>query len=545
MKQTLENMEDIFDRRINGFHQYVLSEPFHLSFASQSLCDLLGRSKAEFLNGNGSIDLYSFMVHSEDRVKYAEFLRRLSLGGRTRTLEYRLVRKDGSILHVSDTMSVGKLRDGTTVGYSVLTDITKYKPENSDPRIISDSIPSGFIKFTCEKQPKITCVNDAMLKILRSPETRGGELDYLELCLDRLLFMIPMEERSDFLRHLEAAKESLESVVREGSVLRFDGTRAHVCWATRYIENEDTQEFQSVCIDITEHNQIRTEAESRRFVKALSGVYDRVFEYDLSSKTVKCLRGNNSALLTRLENIPMQMEDANEKWINEAVFEGDREKVRAFFNENLRKNPAKTDSAPPSIQFHVLSSSRTLRGYSGILLNMDESISLFCCRSLDSEDSVSAPQSGETGTEGVTVSIRTFGYFDVFVDGKPIAFRSQKSKELFALLVDRRGGYVSSEEAIGFLWEDEPANPVTLSRYRKVALRLKNILEEYGISYVVESVDGKRRIATDRVRCDLYDYLSGAEEYSQLFKGSYLSNYSWGEKTLAELTGNLFNQEQL
>ena len=120
---------------------------------------------------------------------------------------------------------------------------------------------------------------------------------------------------------------------------------------------------------------------------------------------------------------------------------------------------------------------------------------------------------------------------------RPIAFRNKKSKELFALLVDRRGGYVSSEEAISFLWEDEPVNPVTLARYRKVALRLKNILEEYGISEVVESVDGKRRIATEKVRCDLYDYLSGKEEFSQLFKGSYLTNYSWGENTLAELAG--------
>ena len=105
------------------------------------------------------------------------------------------------------------------------------------------------------------------------------------------------------------------------------------------------------------------------------------------------------------------------------------------------------------------------------------------------------------------VSIRTFGYFDVFVGEKPI----------------------------GFLWEDEPVNPVTLSRYRKVALRLKNTLEEYGISAVVESVDGKRRIVTELVRCDLYQYLSGKEEYALTFKGSYRTNYSWGETTLGEL----------
>ena len=105
------------------------------------------------------------------------------------------------------------------------------------------------------------------------------------------------------------------------------------------------------------------------------------------------------------------------------------------------------------------------------------------------------------------VSIRTFGYFDVFIGEKPI----------------------------GFLWEDEPVNPITLSRYRKVALRLKNTLEEYGISAVVESVDGKRRIVTELVQCDLYQYLSGKEEYALTFKGSYLTNYSWGENTLGEL----------
>ena len=55
----------------------------------------------------------------------------------------------------------------------------------------------------------------------------------------------------------------------------------------------------------------------------------------------------------------------------------------------------------------------------------------------------------------------------------------------------------------------------------------------------METVDGKRRIVAENVQCDLYNYLSGEEEYAQLFKGSYLNNYSWGENTLAELTGDI------
>jgi len=47
--------------------------------------------------------------------------------------------------------------------------------------------------------------------------------------------------------------------------------------------------------------------------------------------------------------------------------------------------------------------------------------------------------------------IRTFGNFDVFVAGVPIRFTSAKAKELLAVLVDRRGGSLTAEEAIAYL----------------------------------------------------------------------------------------------
>ena len=60
-----------------------------------------------------------------------------------------------------------------------------------------------------------------------------------------------------------------------------------------------------------------------------------------------------------------------------------------------------------------------------------------------------------------------------------------------------------------------------------------------------EEARRKRRLIPELVKCDLYDYLIGKQEYAQLFKGSYLTNYSWGETTLAELTGDyLYAPEQ-
>ena len=73
------------------------------------------------------------------------------------------------------------------------------------------------------------------------------------------------------------------------------------------------------------------QAVSYTHLKALTDVYDRIFEYDLSNNTMKCLDSHNSAIFKWLENIPMQIDEANEKWISSIVAEEDRSKVRNFF----------------------------------------------------------------------------------------------------------------------------------------------------------------------------------------------------------------------
>lgn len=671
MKHAIDNTEEILRYHISGFHQYALTEPVHLTFVSQNLCDMVGYAEEELLCPEE--DGYAALVHPADRQIYADGLHELSRQPQTLTLEYRIVKKDGSICHVRDTLTSAAGENGALTASSVLTDITALKTENDHLQFLNQTIPCGFLKYTCEKQPKITYINDQMLRILRFPDTKEGELDYLDLYKENIFLMIPMEERRRFALYLNRVHSQEAPIAGEMTVLRCDGTKAYLFgWVTKCVNEQGVEEFQSVCMDVTERHRLKKERETRRYLKALTDVYDKIFEYDLSNNTVKCLYGQKSAVFKWLQDIPMQMEDATDKWIEGTVFEDDRDKVKAFFRDFYQRKTEESDTQPPQIQYRALSSHGRLQTYTGIFLKIDSSISLFCCRNspdideadllrhetaalkninsnlqelvmrftdgiaafevsdefvtpLYASDNVceffgftkdewipmmkksnsiktfvarsgvayedfmnllnngeaefayydlytqserrikaicsrkspsgnspryvmlynvedTAEPNGEASPEKSVVSIRTFGYFDVFVGDKPIAFRSQKSKELFALLVDRRGGYVSSEEAISFLWEDEPVNAVTLARYRKVALRLKNILEEYGIAGVMESVDGKRRIVTEQVQCDLYDYLSGKEEYAQLFKGSYLTNYSWGENTLAELTGNsIFN----
>lgn len=137
---------------------------------------------------------------------------------------------------------------------------------------------------------------------------------------------------------------------------------------------------------------------------------------------------------------------------------------------------------------------------------------------------------------GKRVEIRTFGYFNVIIDGQPIAFQHEKAKELLALLVDRQGKFVSSGEIISCLWEEEPVNENTRSRCRKAAFYLRETLEKYGLDDLIESTSkGYRRIRTEMVDCDLYRYLAGEAAYMKAFRGAYMADYSWAEQTLTGL----------
>lgn len=52
------------------------------------------------------------------------------------------------------------------------------------------------------------------------------------------------------------------------------------------------------------------------------------------------------------------------------------------------------------------------------------------------------------------IQIKTFGGFDLYVDGRPVTFGRTKAKELLACLVDRRGLSVTTGEACAVLFED-------------------------------------------------------------------------------------------
>ena len=117
-----------------------------------------------------------------------------------------------------------------------------------------------------------------------------------------------MEERRRFALYLNRVYTSGEPIAGEVTVMRCDGTKARVFgWIMKCVNDEGNEEFQTVCMDITEHHNMKKDKETKRYMKALSEVYDKIFEYDRSDGTVKCLYGQNSDFFKWVVNIPMRM----------------------------------------------------------------------------------------------------------------------------------------------------------------------------------------------------------------------------------------------
>lgn len=133
------------------------------------------------------------------------------------------------------------------------------------------------------------------------------------------------------------------------------------------------------------------------------------------------------------------------------------------------------------------------------------------------------------------VTVKMFGRFDVFVNGKALYFKNAKSKELLALCMDRCGGSVSMEEAVDKLWPERAYDEKVKRLYRKAVMNLQGTLREKKITELFRTGRGSCHIDRGEVECDYFTYLVEPEKNSKMFQGEYLFDYSWGEETLANL----------
>ena len=131
--------------------------------------------------------------------------------------------------------------------------------------------------------------------------------------------------------------------------------------------------------------------------------------------------------------------------------------------------------------------------------------------------------------------VRTFGDFEVFFHERPLIFHYQKTKELFAFLIDRRGAMVETDTLVTILWGGEEDRSNYFYQIRK---DLKDTLEGIGYGDILIKRRGAIGLLTDRIKCDYFDWLAGIPEGINAYHGEYMHQFSWAESTWVNLEGN-------
>ncbi len=138
------------------------------------------------------------------------------------------------------------------------------------------------------------------------------------------------------------------------------------------------------------------------------------------------------------------------------------------------------------------------------------------------------------------ISIKTFGYFDIFVNRKPVYFSSAKAKEFMALLVDRQGSSVSTEQAVAVLWPDRNYDESVQSLFRKVLRSLRNSLSDAGILDILIDGRNQRSIDITKFKCDYYQFLTDPHRHFDTFHGEYMTGYTFAKPTEQKIKNKFY-----
>ncbi len=131
------------------------------------------------------------------------------------------------------------------------------------------------------------------------------------------------------------------------------------------------------------------------------------------------------------------------------------------------------------------------------------------------------------------IYIQTFGQFECFADGKPIHFDRTRAKEMLAYLVDRRGAGVTRKEISAILFEDVEYSRATQDYISKIFTALVRALKAVHAEHILIKGRNQYAVDTDAFTCDSYQYLDGVPSALNLFRGEYMTQYSWAEYSLA------------
>ena len=125
------------------------------------------------------------------------------------------------------------------------------------------------------------------------------------------------------------------------------------------------------------------------------------------------------------------------------------------------------------------------------------------------------------------LTVKCFGNFEVYANGEKLTFKRSKTKELFAFLVDRNGAGVTAAEICSVLWENGDVQK-NQNYIHQLFRDLRQALESVGADSVFLRNNYTYSIVSEKIECDYFSYQKTG---APVFRGEYMSQYSWAEET--------------
>lgn len=478
---------------LGGFYcRCVLDGATRLEFASQGLCKMLGYQKDELFSITEGI--FEALVHPDDRESHLAFTRRLSMAEGHSSAAYRLIAKDGAVICVHE-IAVSSMGDDRVMRKTSIAFEGRVWQETA-PGICNEDF--SVMKVFGDRGITIAYSNDYSKDLLRI----DSRIDHL--CLSDY---IVLADRTHVGAMFDEAYAQMVPIADVCTLVSSVGT-PHACkiWV-ECVRRKDTKKDSLFCVKAASAPDRDVEFQELLSLskKLLASFADDLFEFDKSDNSITCIARSDRGISSFPLNVRMFADDVIERLLS-ILSPADRGRVREFCNcprlASLGEDGPHTDK----ITFELGDATGCTKAATLVMVSASKSKSYIGFR-LEAAAGDSAVGHAPYENDH-SIAVRLFGSFSLSVDGRAINIRSEKAKELLALLVERRGSFVSSREAIAMLWECEPSE-TTRARYRKTASRLMAELDRNGIGHIVESDRGARRIVPERIECDYYDYRDG------------------------------------
>lgn len=126
--------------------------------------------------------------------------------------------------------------------------------------------------------------------------------------------------------------------------------------------------------------------------------------------------------------------------------------------------------------------------------------------------------------------VQCFGSFKVTFDGEAVIFGREKTKELFAFLIDRKGAQCTNAQIRAALWGDRENDHAKQSHYlAQITYELRAKLEELGVGDVFVHSRNSYAVIPEKIPCDYYQALGQSSHGLAGYDGEYMSQYEWAE----------------